>query len=174
MPPSPMNLNKNQLAALARSMVKAMTDAGDIEVTNAREVERDLESVLASYLEQVDRVASRARELTQQRGLPQGEFGRIKALAAEQAGIKVGEDALDFVLEQLTEMLMRSANVEEVFAADHQLRARIRPFIVAEDEADAKLEAEVKGRLKHVQEGSRAWEIEYARIKDEIRRRRGT
>ncbi len=168
-----MNLHRHQLPTLARNIVKALGEAGDIEVGDAREVERDVESVLSTYLDQLDQAMSRARDLVQQRGLPQGEFGRIKQLAAEQAGIKVGEDALDFVLDQLTEMLMRSSHVDEVFAPDHQLRARIRPFLMQGEELDKEVEAEVKGRLKHVKEGTSAWEIEYGRIKDEIRRRRG-
>ena len=172
-----MRLQRNRLPALARNIVKALVDAQDIELPEgggSREVERDLESVLTHYLDQADQAMSRARELTQQRGLPQGEFGRIKTLAAEQLGIKVGEDALDYVLDQLAEMLMRSANVEEVYAADHQLRVRMRPFLVAEAEVEGQVETEIRGKLKHVAEGTQAWEIEYARIKDDIRRRRGS
>lgn len=171
-----MRLHRNQLPGLARNIVKALVDGGDIELPEgggAREVERDIEAVLSHYLDQTDEAMSRARDLTQQRGLPQGEFGRIKKLAAEQLGIKVGDEALDYVLDQVAEMLMRSANVEEVFAQDHQLRARIRPFILADAELEGQVEAEVRGKLKHVTEGSRAWEIEYARIKEDIRRRRG-
>jgi hypothetical protein len=168
-----MRLHRHQLPGLARKVVKALTDGNDIEVVDPREVERDIESVLGNYLDQVDQALSRARDLTQQRGLPQGEFGRIKTLAAEQAGIKIGEDALDFVLDQLASMLMHSPNVEEVFAPDHQLRARMRPFVLAETELDQQVEDEVRGKLKHVKEGTRNWEIEYERIKEDIRRRRG-
>ncbi|MBM4373635.1 MAG: DUF507 family protein [Deltaproteobacteria bacterium] len=171
-----MRLHRNQLPGLARNIVKALVDARDIELPEggrAREVERDIEAVLGHYLDQADQAMSRAREITQQRGLPQGEFGRIKTLAAEQLGIKLGDDALDYVLDQLVEMLMRSSNVDEVYAADHQLRVRMRPFVVAEADLDGQVEAEVRGKLKHVAEGTRTWEIEYARIKEDIRRRRG-
>ena len=172
-----MRLQRHQLPGLARNIVKALIDAREIELAEggtAREVERDIESVLSHYLDQVDQSMTKARELTQQRGLHQGEFGRIKSMAAEQLGIKVGDEALDYVLDQLNEMLMRSAHVDEVYAADHQLRVRMRPFILAEAELEGQVEAEVRGTLKHVQEGTRTWEIEYARIKDEIRRRRGS
>src|SRR5687768_6628956 len=109
-----MLLSRSQLPTLARQIVKALVDEGDIEVADRREVERDVESVLGTYLNQVEQVLARARDLVTQRGLPQGEFGRIKKLAAEQAGIKIGEDALDYVLSQVIEMLMHSGNVEEV------------------------------------------------------------
>jgi hypothetical protein len=171
-----MRLHRNQLPGLARNIVKALLEARDIELPedgSAREVERDIEAVLGHYLDQADQAMSRAREMTQQRGLPQGEFGRIKTLAAEQLGIKLGDEALDYILDQLVEMLMRSSNVDEVYAADHQLRVRMRPFVVAEADLDGQVEAEVRGKLKHVAEGTRTWEIEYARIKEDIRRRRG-
>ncbi len=167
-----MLLARNQLPTVSRQIVKALVDGGDIEVDNQREVERDIESVLSNYVSQTEQVLSRARDLVQQRGLPQGEFARIKKLAAEQAGIKIGDDALDYVLAQVLEMLMHSGSVEEVFSEDHVLKRKIRQFLRTGDR-DASIEAEVRSKLKHVQEGSRMWEIEYARMKEEIKRRRG-
>ena len=90
-----------------------------------------------------------------------------------QRGIKIGDDALDYILDQILEMLMHSQNVEEVFAEDHVLRRRMRPFINKSADADQSIEAEVRSKLKHVQEGSRVWEIEYQRMKEDIKRRRG-
>ena len=168
-----MRLHRGQLPGLCRSMLKALMDAGDIEVADAREVERDLESVLNGYLNDLDRVLARARDLVQQRGLAQGEFARIKKLCADQAGIKVDDDALDYILDQLIHMLMNSENVDEVYAEDHAIKRRIRPFLRAEDEAEREIENEVRSKLKHVEEGSRVWEIEYERMKADIKRRRG-
>lgn len=167
-----MRLARSQLPAISRQIVKTLVDGEDIEVVSQREVERDVESVLNTYLNQVEQVLSRARDLVQQRGLPQGEFARIKQLAADQAGIKIGDDGLDYLLAQVLEMLMHSGNVEEVFSEDHVLKRKIRPFLRTE-ERDESIEAEVRSKLKHVQEGSRMWEIEYARMKEEIKRRRG-
>ena len=168
-----MRLERSTLPTLCRSIVRSLTQAEAIEVSNAREVEKDLESVLRGYLDALDQAASRARDVVQQRGLPQGEFARAKRLAAEQAGIKVGDEALDYVLDQLVSMLMHSAHVEEVFAEDHELKRNMRTFIRSEESSHDDLEAEVRAKLKHVQEGSRLWEIEYARMKEEIKRRRG-
>ncbi len=116
---------------------------------------------------------TRARELAQQRGLPQGEFGRIKHLVAEQQCFKVGDDAVGYLLEQILSMLMHSSNVEEVYAEDHDLKRCIRAFLRAEEQGDVAIEAEVRSKLKHVKEGSRVWEIEYERMKADIKRRRG-
>ncbi|MSP24164.1 MAG: DUF507 family protein [Myxococcales bacterium] len=168
-----MRLHPNQIPPLAKKLVKALIAARDIDAESPREVERDVEAVLESYVREVDAVQSRAREIVQQRGMPTGEFGRAVKHAAEKSGIKVGEDALDFVLDQLLEMLMHSNNIDEVFAADHDLRRRMRPLIVAAADLDKEVDLEVRSKLKHVQEGTRTWEIEYARMMDEIRRRKG-
>jgi hypothetical protein len=168
-----MQLHRNQVPTLSRNMTKALVDSGAIEVADGREVERDLEAVLHGYLAQVEQALTRARELAQQRGLPQGEFGRIKQLAAEQVGVKVGDEALDYLLDQLLEMLMHSGNVAEVYAPDHELKRCLRPFIQAGAEVEHQVEQEVRSQLKHVEEGSRTWEIEYARMKADIKRRRG-
>ena len=168
-----MELRRSQLGQISRSMVRALVEAGDIEVTSENEVMIDVQSVLNNYLTQEAGVVQRARELVQQRGLPQGEFGRIKQLVAKQQGIEIGEDALDYVLGQLLNMLMHSNNVEEVYAEDHAIKRQLRTFLRGETSSNDDIEAEVRSKLKHVEEGSRIWEIEYARLKDDIKRRRG-
>ena len=75
-----MQLHRHQLPSLSRKIVKALTDNKDIEVVSSQEVARDIEAVLSNYLTQLDQVLASARDLVQQRGLPQGEFGRVKKL----------------------------------------------------------------------------------------------
>jgi hypothetical protein len=168
-----MRLQRGQIPQLSRQIVGALVGGEHIEVADRREVERDIEGVLSQYLEDVDRVLSRARDLVQQRGLPQGEFGRIKQLAADQAGIKMGDDGLEHVQAQILQMLFHSGNVEEVFSDDHQIKRIIRDLVRDDEAGDVQIEAEVRSKLKHVQEGSRLWEIEYERMKADIKRRRG-
>jgi hypothetical protein len=49
------------------------------------------------------------------------------------------------------------------------MRDPLRKQIVEEQA----FEQEVRGRLKHVQEGTGIWEIEYRRMMEDIRRRKG-
>lgn len=168
-----MQLQRHQIASISRQIAKSLIDGRDIEASSVREVTLDIESVLNQYLRDEGEVVQKARDLVQERGLSQGEFGRIKQLVADQRGIKVGDDGLDHVLEQLLKMLMHSNNVDEVYAADHDLKRKMRPHLRGGGDEEAKVEAEVRSKLKHVQEGSRVWEIEYKRMKDEIKRRRG-
>jgi hypothetical protein len=77
------------------------------------------------------------------------------------------------LLDQCIEMLMHSGSVDEVFGEDHELRRAMRPTLRKYLDLDEALETEVRGKLKHVKEGSQTWEIEYQRVMSEIQRRKG-
>ena len=49
----------------------------------------------------------------------------------------------------------------------------MRPVLKKHLDVEEQLDAEVRGQLKHVQEGSRTWEIEYKRLMGDIQRRKG-
>jgi hypothetical protein len=107
------------------------------------------------------------------RGLPQTEYGRTKRLIADQRRFKLGDDAVDYLLDQLLEMLMHSGNVDEIYAEDVDLRRKMRRPLREQLNAVDELQAEVRSRLKHVQEGTSLWEVEYQRMAEDIRRRKG-
>jgi uncharacterized protein len=168
-----MRLYSGKVRELSEELARALVEGGDIETESRAEVAKDLESVMNAYIQADRETTDRAKEILQSRGMPQSELGRIKRLAAEQRGIKVGDEMLDYLLDQLIEMLMHSGNVEEVFAEDHDLRRRMRPLLRKHLELEEAVDAEVRSKLKHVQEGSRTWEVEYRRVMGEIQRRKG-
>jgi hypothetical protein len=92
---------------------------------------------------------------------------------AQERGIKIGDEAIDYVLDQLIEMLMHSQSVDEIFADDVTLRRKMRDPLRKHAQLDDELHAEVKNQLKHVKEGSTLWEVEYQRMLEDIRRRKG-
>ncbi len=168
-----MRLFSGKIAPLSEDLVKALADSKDIECGSRKEVVHDLESVFNNYLRLEREAADRAKDMVETRGLPPAELPRMRKLAAEQKGIKLGDDLLDYLLDQLIEMLLHSGNVDEVFGEDHDLRRRMRPVLRKYLELDAVLDGEVRGKLRHVQEGSRTWEIEYQKVLGEIQRRKG-
>jgi len=97
----------------------------------------------------------------------------MKKLIADQKHVKIVDEAIDYLLDQMIEILMHSSNVDEVFAEDHVLRVRLREPLRKQFAAEEQLEQEVRGRLKHVQEGTQMWEIEYRRMMEDIKRRKG-
>lgn len=168
-----MRLFSGKVSPLSEELVKALAENKDIECESKKEVALDFESVFSNYLRLEKEAMERAKDLLQSRSMPPSELPRLKKLAAEQKGIKVGEEMLDYLLDQLIEMLMHSGNVDEVFGEDHDLRRRMRPILKRYLDLDEQLEGEVRGKLKHVQEGTRTWEVEYQRLMGEIQRRKG-
>jgi hypothetical protein len=154
-------------------MIKALLDAKDIETQAPAEVKADVVAVLEQYIKDEQAATERAKDLVASRGLPQTEYPRIRKLVAEESGIKIGDDAIDYLLDQLVEMLMHSSNVDEVFAEDYELRRKMRDPLRKQIVEEQAFEQEVRGRLKHVQEGTGIWEIEYRRMMEDIRRRKG-
>jgi len=168
-----MRLYNGKITPISEQIVAELTKHGDIETESPKEVVRDFEAVMSNYLSLDRAAADQAKDLMDARGLPQSEFNRIKKLSAEKVGIKSGEDMLDYLLDQFIEMLMHSNNVEEVFVEDHDLRRRMRPVLRKHVEMDEVVDQEVRGRLKHLNEGTASWEIEYQRVIGDIQRRKG-
>lgn len=168
-----MRLFSSKITALSDELVKALADNQDIECESRKDVAGDLEAVFTNYLRIEKEAYDKAKDALASRGLPPTELPRLRKLSAEQKGIKVGDEMLDYLLDQLIEMLMHSANVDEVFAEDHGLRRRMRPVLKKYLDMDEALDGEVRSKLRHVQEGTRTWEIEYQRLVGEIQRRKG-
>ena len=168
-----MRLFSGKIAALSDEIVKALAENSDIECASRKEVAKDVESVFSSYLHTEKEVNEKSKDLLEGRGLPPSEFNRVRRLTAEQKGIKVGDEMMDYLLDQLIEILMHSSNVDEVFVEDHELRRRMRPILKKYLDVDEALDTEVRGKLKHVQEGSRTWDVEYQRVMGDIQRRKG-
>jgi hypothetical protein len=168
-----MRLHSAKVPQIAAEMLRSLLASKDIECESPKEVELDIQAVLNQYIQDEQEVGERAKEIVAARGLPQTEYARIKKLAADERKLKLGEDAVDYILDQLVEMLMHSANVDEIFAEDYELRRKMREPLRRQVAEEEELQAEVRGRLKHVQEGTTIWEVEYRRMMEDIKRRKG-
>jgi len=168
-----MKLHGARVPLIAAQMVKALTVDEAIECEDPDEVKLDLESVLNEYIRVDAEITERAKDLLARRNLPQTEFSKLKRLAADERKFKLGDEAIDYLLDQLVEILMHSQNVAEIFVEDVELRRRMREPLREEAATEEKLQEEVRGRLRHVQEGTSLWEVEYRRMMDDIKRRKG-
>ena len=168
-----MRLSGAKIPEVAARIVGVLLADGDIETEAPKEVELDVSAVLNQYARDEQEINDRAKDLMASRGLPPTELGRMRRLVAEQRQFKLGDDAVDYVLDQLVEMLMHSGNVDEV-AEDVELRRKMRGPLRDQLAAEDELQAEVRSRLKHVQEGTSLWEVEYQRMVEDIRRRKGS
>jgi hypothetical protein len=168
-----MRLYSGKVPAIASEVVRVLLTSNDIESEKPTEVEADVASVLKQYLSDEREINERAKDILERTGKPQSDLQRVRALVADEKGIKVGDESLDYLLDQVVEMLMHSTNVEEVYVEDVALRRKMAPIFKKHMAVDAALDAEVRGQLRHLREGSREWEIEYVRVLEQARRKKG-
>jgi hypothetical protein len=168
-----MRLYSGKVSAIATEVVRALLASNDVEAETPKEVEADIAAVLNQYLSDEREVNERAKDILERTGKPQTEFQRVRALVADEKGIKVGDETLDYLLDQVVEMLMHSGNVDEVYVEDIELRRRMAPLFKKHMAVDSSLDADVRAQLKHVREGTRDWEIEYAKVLEQVKRRKG-
>jgi hypothetical protein len=168
-----MRLFASQVPSIATECVRVLLAANDIEAEAPKEVEADVQSVLKSYLATEAEVNDRAKELLERTGRGTGDFNRVREQIAESKGIKVGDESLDYLLDQVVEMLNHSHNVEEIYAEDIVLRRKMGPIFKKHMGADSSLDADVRAQLRHLKEGSSTWDIEYQRVLEQVKRKKG-
>lgn len=170
-----MRIYPGQTQSIAREVVHNLLKAEAIEVVAEQraEAEEDVESVLQQYIRTDRAINDEVREIIQQRGLGNNAFSRIKRRIAKDRDFTWGEDALDWITAQVIEMLLYSGNIEEVFVEDRVLRRHIAKTIRSNTDVESDLDREVRNKLKNLEEGSSAWDIEYERAMGHMKRKKG-
>jgi len=168
-----MRIHGAKVHQIAAEMLSALTADNAVETESPAEMQLDIEAVLNQYIRDEAEVSEKAKDMMAARNLPPTELGKIKRLVADQRKLKLGDEAIDYLLDQLVEMLMHSNNVDEVFVEDFELRRRMREPLRRQVADEEELQKEVRAHLKHVEEGSALWEVEYRRMMEDIKRRKG-
>jgi len=148
---------------------------GDIEVEPMRiaDAEMDLSAIMREYLTNEERVNQATREALERRGYDYSKFNQVKREMADVRGFKMGDEGIEYVINQMIEFLLISRNVEEVFAADNVIRQKVFAVMKKHLDVDDEIDREARARLKHLQEGTSAFDIEYNKTVEQIRRARG-
>jgi hypothetical protein len=170
-----MRLYKGKIPAISREVIDTLLRAGDIEVAPDRvaEAEADVAAILYEYLRMDREITEAAKDTLEKRSLDHSQLSRVKRSIAKEKGFAVGDDATEYVLRQITEMLFYSKNVDEVFAEDHVLRKKMGDVFRKHLEVDEELDREVRRRIRNLEEGTEAWDIEYNRVLAQLKRQRG-
>ena len=170
-----MKLYPKAIPAVARDIVSALMSEGDIEVETLRiaDAEQDMASVMKEYLATEERVNAATREALERRGYDHSRFASVKREMAETRGFRMGDEGIDFVIDQMLEFLLVSRNIEEVFGDDPGMRRKIYGVFKKHLAVDEEIDREARGRLKHLAEGTQAWDIEYQKAVESIRRIKG-
>lgn len=168
-----MKLYTGKIPTIADEMVRSLSQDGDIEVGDVKEAGLDIEAVLKEYVRLDCELTDKAKDVMEQRNLPYGQFGKIKRSLAEERQFALGEEATAWIANQILESFMSSTHIEEVFADDVVLRKKVREILHKHMKVDDELDEEVRQRIKNLQEGTQAWDLEYARAMEQIKRKHG-
>jgi len=168
-----MRLYTTKIPMIGSEVVKTLVDENAIAVSDRAEAELDVQAVLKEYLRLDREITEKAKDILQQKGLPYEQFGRVKRSVAEEKRFSFGEDGLEWITTQLIESFLNSPHVDEVFAEDNQLRRSMTSVLRRHMAADQDLDAEVRRRIKNLEEGTNTWEVEYGKVMEQMKRNRG-
>lgn len=168
-----MKLYPGKVDAIAAEIITTLTQAGDIEVSDGNEAQLDAASVLKEYIRLDKELTERAKDILEIRGLPYQHLNRTKRQLAEQKEFGLGEEGLGWIASQMLEAFMASRHVDEVFAEDTILRRKIKDICKKHMMVDETIDQEVRDRIKNLEEGSAAWDVEYAKVFEQIKQKHG-
>jgi hypothetical protein len=168
-----VKLYTGKIPTIAMEMITSLVEANDIEVADGHEAQLDIESVLKEYVRMDRECTDKAKDLLEQRNLPYGQFGKIKRAIADERGFALGEEATSWIANQILETFMQSQHVDEVFADDTTLRKKVKDILKKHMMVDEELDQEVRRRIKNLEEGTQTWELEYAKVMEQIKRKHG-
>ena len=166
-----MRLFSGQVSIIAEEMLRALLKHEDLEINNEVEVQLDIESVLREFI-RIDReITERARELSAESG-GQIPIGRIKRQLAKEKRVRIGDESIGYIVDQLIETFLHSNFVEEVWAEDIALRGRLKPILTKHMEIEELLDTEVRNKIKNIKEGGQTWDIEYQRVMENLKQKK--
>jgi hypothetical protein len=118
-------------------------------------------------------VNERAKDVLERTGKPQSEYQRVRAARRRRKGHQGGRRGARLparpgrrdadALEQRRRGLRRG----------HRAPPQDGPGLQEAHGGRLGLDAEVRAQLRHVKEGTREWEVEYARVLEQVKRKKG-
>jgi uncharacterized protein len=168
-----MKLYPGKIPVIGSEVVKTLVDGKDIAVIDKGEAELDVQAVLKEYLRLDKEITEKVKDILQKRGLPYEQFGQVKRAVAKEKGLGLGDDALEWMTNQMIESFMQSPHIEEVFVEDGVLRRKMADILKRHMAVEDELDQEVRRRIKNLQEGTSTWEVEYQKALEQIKRNRG-
>jgi hypothetical protein len=168
-----VKLYSGKIPVIGGEIVRKLIDDGDIAVIDRAEAELDVQAVLKEYLRLEKEITEKAKDLLQRRNLPYEQFGKVKRAMASEKSFGLGDEALDWMTSQMIESFMQSPHIEEVFVEDGVLRRKMADVLKRHMMVEEEIDAEVRRRIKNLEEGTSTWDVEYQKALEQIKRNRG-
>jgi hypothetical protein len=168
-----MRLYSSKISTIVEAVNKSLVDAGDLEVSDREEFKRDVESILKEYRRKDRELTDRAKDELERKKLAYSDLFKLKRSMAEEQDFGIGEEALNWIANQLLELFMQSKFVSEIYAEDSTIRKKLKEILRRHMQADEDIDREVRRHLKHLTENTSTFEIEYQKQLELIKRKHG-
>ena len=167
-----MKLFSGKVDIIAAEITQRLLSAEAIETDSPNEVELDIASVLKEYIRRDRKLTDAAKDICERQGLPYNSFPKLKRQLAKKENFVIGEDAMDYIMDQIIGVFMHSQFVDEIFAADNELKVTMKETLRKHTEIEDEIDEEARRKIRNLQEGTSEWEIEYKRAMDQVKKRR--
>ena len=170
-----MKLYRAKVSEIAREVLEALQQGGDIDVEgdNQSEAEQDLVAIMEEYLRREYELRERIREHMADQRIPYNEFGRTKKRLADEWGHPLGDDVERFLARQFVENMMISKFVDEVFTDDNVMYKKVIGVLTAHNVDEREIRDEAMDKVKNIREGTIEYEIALQNAVKEVKKRRG-
>lgn len=168
-----MRLYRGKIETIAEDVIRTLKEAESIELESELEARQDIEAVLKEYLRLEREIVDDAKNRMEIRGLGYSQLGKVKSQVSKERGAPSQDEVLPYLLDQIMHLLFHSANIAEIFAEDVELRKAITPILRKHMEVDSDLDREVRSKIKNLTEGTTDFDVEYARVMEQIKDKRG-
>jgi hypothetical protein len=171
-----MRLFSAKIPVIAKEICTGLVREGAIEVSDKEaqdELELDVQAVLKEYLRVERETVDQAKDYMQEHGMSYSEFGKAMKSVTAGRDFATGEDAIGYITAQIIGCFMCSGHVEEIFADDATLNKKMRSVLRKHMSQEEDVDREARTRMRHIEEGSREWDVEFQRLREEISRKKG-
>lgn len=166
-----MRIYRERIPSISKATVDELLKKELIEVVDGDrgEVDLDIESVLREYRRRDYELTERAKDIVATQSMDSSRVHRVKARLAKEAQFGLYDDAIDYLVRQMIEILLQSNHVEDIYGSDQELIAAIAPVLKRELNVESELDREVRARIKNLQEGTVDYDIEFQKTMEQIR-----
>lgn len=170
-----MKLYRAKVPQIAADCIDTLVRDGEIEVDPSRREEaiRDLEAIMEDYLRRDATLRDGIRDHMATHSVSYDQFGKTRQKLAEERGHPLGDDVERFVARQITESLMITPNVDEVFGDDKVIYKKVLDVLRGHDVNEEEIREEARGKIKNVAEGTVDYEIAMRNAVRDVKKRRG-
>jgi len=162
------------IPSIAQDILRALSKEGDIEIKENRmdEAILDVSKVFRDYLQEEEDLNQEAMIFIQNNNLASRDFATVKAKLAEEKGFDYGDGAIEMLLADVVDALLKSNNIEEVYEDNNTLINKMHEVVKKYLDVDDMLDKEAREQLKNLEEGTLEWDIAYKKAIHELKRKK--